>query len=176
MTDNNDLKGLRGWLILVGIGVVIAPIRLALELMPLYYDIFTNGSFEVLTTPGSNAYHPMWAPLIMFETVFNSLIILASCYLIYLYFSKHYLFPKVYIAIISLTLIFIPFDAWLLSYVMPDEPIFDAETTKQFVRTLVGAVIWVPYMLISQRVKATFVEKRPNDASQQDTKSPATSA
>ena len=176
MTDNNDLKGLRGWLILVGFGVVIAPFRLAVELLPLYYGIFTDGSFEVLTTAGSNAYHPMWAPLIMFETLFNSLIILASCYLIYLYFSKHYIFPKIYIAIMSLSLIFIPFDAWLLSFVMPDEPMFDAETTKQFVRTLVAAVIWVPYMLISQRVKATFVEKRPNDISQQDVSSPAASA
>ena len=70
MTDNNDLKGLRGWLIVVGLGVVIWPLRLLAELLPLYYEIFTTGSFEVLTTPGSDAYHPMWAPLIIFETVF----------------------------------------------------------------------------------------------------------
>lgn len=176
MTDNNDLKGLRGWLIVVGLGVVIWPLRLLAELLPLYYEIFTNGSFEVLTTPGSDAYHPMWAPLIIFETVFNSLIILATCYLIYLYFSKHYLFPKVYIAITLFSLAFIPFDAWLASFVMPNEPMFDPETTKQLVRTLVTATIWVPYMLISQRVKATFVEKSPNKPNQPDDSNAVASA
>lgn len=169
MTDKNDLKGLGGWLILIGIGVVISPFSLAAELMPLYYGIFTDGIFEILTTQGSEAYHVMWGPLIVFETVFNSLLILVSCYLIYLYFSKHYMFPKVYIAIVIFSLVFIPFDAWLASFVLPDEPMFDPATTKEFTRTIFTTVIWVPYMLISKRVKATFVENIPNNTSQQDT-------
>lgn len=94
MNDNNGLKGLRGWLILVGIGVVIGPFRLAYDFGPLYYSIFTDGSFEILTTPGSDFYHPLLGPLLVFEAVYNSLMVLASIYLIYLFFSKHYLFPK----------------------------------------------------------------------------------
>lgn len=176
MNDKNDLKGLGGWLILIGIGVVIGPFRLAAEMVPLYYGIFTDGTFEVLTTQGSEAYHVMWGPLIVFETVFNSLLILASCYLIYLYFSKHYLFPKVYIAIVIFSLVFIPFDAWLASFVLPDEPMFDSATTKEFARTIFTTVVWVPYMLISKRVKATFVENMPNKTSQQDTSEAGASA
>ena len=168
MTDNSNLKGLGGWLILVGIGVVVGPFRLAAEFVPLYYSIFTDGTFEVLTTQGSEAYNPMWGPLLVFETIFNSLIILASCYLIYLYFSKHYLFPKVYITIVLFSLVFIPVDAWLASFVLPDEPMFDPATTKELAKTIFTAVIWVPYMLISKRVKVTFVEKIPNKSSQQD--------
>ena len=176
MTDNNDLKGLGGWLILVGIGVVVGPFRLAAELVPLYYGIFTDGSFEILTTQGSEAYHVMWGPLIVFETIFNLLVILASCYLIYLYFSKSYLFPKLYISIVIFSLVFIPFDAWLATFVLPDEPMFDPATSKELARTLFMAVVWVPYMLISKRVKATFVEHMPNKSSQQDACESGTSA
>lgn len=165
MTDNDNLKGLGGWLILVGIGVVIGPYRLAAEFVPLYYSIFADGSFEVLTTPGSEAYHPMWGPLIVFETIFNSLIILSSFYLVYLYFSKNYLFPKVYIAIVLFSLVFIPVDAWLVSSVLPDEPVFDQATIKDFARTLFTTVVWVPYMLVSKRVKVTFVENMPKKSS-----------
>lgn len=176
MNDSNELKGLSGWLILVGIGVVISPFRLAYEFGPLYYSIFTDGTFEILTTKGSEAYHQLWGPLLVFEAVYNSLMVLVSFYLIYLFFSKHHLFPKVYIAIVLISLFFIPLDAWFGSFVITDEPMFDPATTKEFARTLISAVIWVPYMLVSRRVKATFVESMPNNSSQKDVSEAGASA
>lgn len=158
---NSKPKGLGGWLILVAIGIVLAPLRLASSTVPMYYNIFTDGTFQIVTDPTSDVYHPFWGPLLIIEAIYNSLMILTHVYLIYLFFSKHYLFPKVYIAIITISLIFIPLDAWLGSFVLPDEPMFDPDTFKEFFRTLVGGLIWVPYMLLSERVKATFVEKMP---------------
>lgn len=162
MSDKKELKGLRGWLILVGIGVVIGPFRLAYGFGPMYYSIFTDGTFQILTDAGSEAYHPLWGPLLIGEALYNSLMVLVSAYLVYLFFSKHYLFPKVYIATVGISLVFIPLDAWVGSFVITDEPMFDPATAKEFVRTLIGGIIWVPYMLLSKRVKATFVEKMPN--------------
>jgi len=168
VNDNNELKGLGGWLVLVGIGVVIGPFRLAYEFGPLYYSLITDGGFEYLTTPGTEAYHRLWGPLLISEAVYNCLIVLASFYLIYLFFSRHYMFPKAYMAIALISVVFIPLDAWLGSFVITDEPMFDPATTKEFAKTLFVAVVWVPYMLVSKRVKATFVEKMPNKSSQQD--------
>lgn len=162
MNDKDNLKGLGGWLILVGLGVVISPLRLAYEFGPMYYAIFTDGTFQILTTPGTDVYHSLWGPLLVGEAVCNSFLILASIYLVYLFFTKHYLFPKVYIAIILFSLFFIPFDAWVGSFVITDEPIFTPEITRELTRTLIGALIWIPYMLVSKRVKATFVESVPN--------------
>lgn len=162
MSDNNELKGLRGWLILVGIGVVIGPFSLMYRFGPTFYSIFTDGTFQILTNVDSEAYHPLWGPLLIGEALYNLLMVLASAYLIYLFFSKHYLFPKVYIAIVGISLVFIPLDAWLSSFVITDEAMFDPATTKEFFRTLISGIIWVPYMLVSKRVKATFVEKTPN--------------
>jgi hypothetical protein len=39
---------------------------------------------------------------------------------------------------------------------------FDPETTQEFFRLLVGAFIWIPYLLLSQRINITFVEHKPN--------------
>jgi hypothetical protein len=165
MDNHDELKGLGGWLILVGIGVVVGPSRLAYGYGPIYYSIFTDGTFEILTTAGTEAYHPLWGPFLIGEAICNSFIVLASVYLIYLFFTKHYLFPKVYIAIVAISLIFIPLDAWLGSFVLINEPMFDPATTKEFARTLVNAVIWVPYMLVSKRVALTFVEHMPTNSS-----------
>ncbi len=166
MTDNNDYKGLGGWLILVGIGIVISPFRLLITSVSLYRPLFSDGSWEALTTPSSQHFAPYFDTLIIGEMCFNGLMFLASAYLVYLYFSKHYLFPKVYIGIVVASLIFIPFDAWLVTFVFPDEPMFDPDTMKEFLKTVVAAVIWVPYMLVSKRVKATFVEHKPYNYSQ----------
>ncbi len=162
MNSKDDLKGLGGWLILLGFGVVTAPFRLAYGYVPMYYSIFTDGAFNVLTTVGTEAYHPLWGPLLIGELFYNSLMVLASAYLIYLFFSKHFLFPKVYITVVLVSLIFIPLDAWIGSFIITDEPMFDPSTAKEFGRTLTGAVIWIPYVLLSKRVKSTFVEKTPN--------------
>jgi hypothetical protein len=106
MTDKNKLKGLSGWLILVGIGVVLNPIRLLFSLIPAYKPIFADGVWEALTTPGSAVYTPYFGALFIGEFIFNTLMFAACIYLIYLFFSKHYLFPKVFIGIALVSLIF----------------------------------------------------------------------
>ena len=41
---------------------------------------------------------------------------------------------------------------------LPDEPFFYSETIKEIARGLITTIIWVPYMMVSKRVKATFVK------------------
>ena len=160
--DNNELKGLDGWLILVGIGVVIGPIMLFVT-----SPIFDTGVWETLTTVGSESVYPLYLGLLVAgEMVGAALFMIASLYLIYLFFSKHYLFPKVYIGVTLAALIFFLLDAWLAAKIFPSEPIFDDETAKEFVRTLISVAIWVPYMLVSKRVRLTFVKNLPNKKTQ----------
>lgn len=158
MDNQHDLVGLRGWLILVGIGVVLTPIRLAFTGIPTFLPLFSDGTWEALTTPGSDYYHSGWFWLLSGEMLFNIVALLLSLLLAYWFFTRDHRFPKLYIALISLMLISILVDAWAVSLIVPDEPMFDDETGKDLYRTLLAAVIWIPYMLISKRVKATFVE------------------
>ncbi|MGD8841462.1 MAG: DUF2569 domain-containing protein [Gammaproteobacteria bacterium] len=161
--DDQDqkLKGLGGWLILVGFGVVAAPIRMLTQFVPVYMPIFSDGTFGALIDPDSDYYIPYFGAYIVGEIFCNAIILLASIYLIYLFFSKHHLFPRLYILIVAGSLFFILLDAWVGMYFFPGDPFMDEAMARDFGRVLIGALIWIPYMLVSKRVKLTFVEHRP---------------
>ena len=154
----NEKRRLGGWLILVGLGVVFSPVRLLMTTLPAYQPLLQSDVWSALTSEDSPAYHPLWGPLLVGEITVNLGIFLASLYLIYLFFTRHWLFPSFYIGIVLTSLVFIPADAWLVSIVLQEQPMFDANTTRELVRTLIGALIWIPYMLMSERVKTTFVK------------------
>ncbi len=160
MDNQTELKGLRGWLILVGIGTVIAPIAVMITLMSEMAPVLSDGTWEALTTEGSEFYHPLWGTLITGEICFNLALILVGGFAIYLFFTKNYRFPRVYIGIVVASLVFTVLDAGLLSMILPTEPMFDAESMRSLGRNVAAACIWIPYMLISKRVRATFVEGR----------------
>ena len=163
MTETSSqapLGGFGGWLPVVGISIVFGLIGVIANTYT-YSQIFSDGTWEALTTPGTDVYNPLWAPVIIGQLIFNSALALAYICLICLCFTKHYLFPKVCIASMAVTLVYIPLRGWVGTFVVPDKLMFDPETTEEFTRTLTGAVIWIPYMLVSKRVKATFVEISP---------------
>ncbi len=159
--STEDLKGLKGWLILVGIGVVLSPIRMLVAYGPLYSGIFSDGTWEALTDPASEVYIRFFDVLLLTELAANGIVFALSVYAIWLYFSKSYLFPKIYIAILAGSLAFMLVDEWAVSLVIPETPMFsDRAAFVDFARSLIGSLIWIPYLLVSKRVKATFVEGR----------------
>ncbi len=158
MTDEKKLEGLGGWLILVGLGIIASPIKISVQVYPVYSKLFTSGSWAALTTPGTEAYHPLWAPILISEISINVVLALTWLFIAFLFFAKKRLFPKWYIGILVFTLTFMLVDAVAIKAVLPNEEIFDPDTIKELARTLVTMLIWVPYMLMSKRVKATFVK------------------
>ncbi|MEQ8789185.1 MAG: DUF2569 domain-containing protein [Pirellulaceae bacterium] len=149
-------QGLGGWLILVGIGLAITPFRLGAVIFLIHVPLFTNGTWEVLTSPGSPQYHPLWAPLLIFEVLTNVAFIVTYLVVGYLFLSRSRFFPRTYITVACINLFFIIFDAWACSFVLQGDSIFDPDTTREIVRSLISAAIWIPYMLVSKRVKNTF--------------------
>lgn len=155
--QNQGPEGIGGWLILVAIGLVLTPIRLVAMMLPAYAEVFTSGTWDVLTTPGSGAYSPLWAPLLLGEIVINALLLCAGIVLIYLFFTKRRPFRRFYIGVSLFSLAFIVVDAYSFKLVLPDDPVFDPQTARELVRAVIAAAVWVPYMLVSKRAKNTFV-------------------
>ena len=153
----SHLEGLGGWLILVGLGVTLAPLRLVAQVLPPYIRMFSDGSYAALTTPGAAAYNALWMPLLLVEIAINIGLVLSWIYLAIAFFGRRRQFPKRYIGIICFTLAFQIVDAWAVSAVARHVEAFDAQTASEIVRTVIAAVIWIPYMLTSKRVKSTFV-------------------
>lgn len=156
-TDRHE-RGIGGWLILVAIGIIIAPFQVLIQLVPVYIEIFSTGIWEVLTTPGSDVYNPLWIPILIGEMTVNAGIVLGWIFLAILFFTKKKLFPKFYIGMLVFNLAFLLLDAFAVKAVLPNEPIFDPDTLNNVLRTFLTIIIWVPYMLISKRVKVTFIQ------------------
>jgi hypothetical protein len=149
--------GLSGWLVLVGLGLVITPFRLAIFLLQTFPPIFRDGTWGTLTTPGSGPYHPLWAPLLIAEMAINLIFIATSLYLLFLFFQKSARFPRLYTLFLLSNLAFLLADAFAVTIVLPTQPFMDASTAREFGRSVFSACIWVPYLFLSKRVKNTFV-------------------
>lgn len=157
LANNERLSGLGGWLILVGIGLFVAPTRWLIFVVQTYPPIFRDGNWELVTTPGTESYHQLWAPLLIGEIVGNILFIVAGIFLIFLFFQRSRRFPSLYIAMMVANLMFIIADAWLLTFILPNEPMFDSDTVREAGRSAGALLVWGPYMSVSERVKNTFV-------------------
>jgi hypothetical protein len=155
-TGPNTLEGLRGWLILVGIGIVFTPLRL-LSTYKETSEIFSKGYWAALTTSGTEAYTPFFGTFFVSEIIVNIVQLVLWIYIAYLFFSKKSRFPKWYIAMGLFGLTVMVADTIAVKFIFPDEPAIDPDTIKGFGRSLIFVFIWIPYMLYSKRVKATFV-------------------
>ncbi|MBD3789434.1 MAG: DUF2569 domain-containing protein [Campylobacterales bacterium] len=168
MTDNHytqqqkDLNGLKGWLILVGFGLIFKPVYLIVSLVPIYQEIFSSTQWEIITTEGAQTYGHTLVPFIIGESLINIFLFVAAFYLLYLFFTKHYLFPKIFIFIAGFTFIFVLIDAWVGAIILKT-PFIDNETGRELFRSGIYAIIWIPYMYVSKRVKATFVKGKTNE-------------
>ena len=157
MTDTpSKLEGLGGWLIFVGIGLVVRPIWLLTHEAPSLVGLFTTGVWQANTTPGSPMYHPLWRYIFSLEVIGNLGVLLVELWLLFLFARRSTHFPRWFIALALFIPAFILVDAWLVTRIPMQGPLWDPGTIQNFGRTAVQALIWVPYMLVSKRVKATF--------------------
>ncbi len=161
-TANGEPSGLGGWLILPAIGLFVLPIRLAISLNSDFLPIFQEGYWDVLTTPGSEAYHHLWAPLITFEIAGNAFFIIFDIILIFLFFAKSYRFPTLMIIYLASNFLFVVSDFFFADFIPAVAAQGDAESIKELFRSIIGAMIWIPYFLVSKRVKNTFVKPESN--------------
>jgi hypothetical protein len=158
IAKQHPLYGVGGWLILVAIGTVVTPIRIAIGLVPLY------------TTIDYATLHPNLFAFILAEIALNAVFILWSLTNLLLLLSKHRWFPRSFAAAIAFSVIFITLDAVASKFIMdsieqpmPWDKVFDPETLREAVRSVVAAAIWIPYSFVSRRVNVTYLNRVRGD-------------
>ncbi|MCL2831079.1 MAG: DUF2569 domain-containing protein [Betaproteobacteria bacterium] len=145
--ENAELKGLGGWLILVGFGLIVTVIMLPLAVLGIVY--LAQGSPGAMKTPYvifTIIGYLAWAGLAGFS--------------LYLFFTKSRRFPRFFIGYTLFGLFVCVADAFLFRFA-PAGLLDTAESgdvTRQLFQQLFYTVIWVTYMQRSKRVKNTFVE------------------
>jgi len=149
-------RGIGGWLILPVLGLFVFPVRVLISLVTDYVPIFQDGIWGNLTTPGSEVYHSLWAPVIIAEIFCNVGFLLFDLALLYLLFTKSHRFPVAFIVFTLANLLFIVSDA-AIAWQIPAVAARGLEGVgAEIARALLVAAVWVPYMLVSKRVRNTF--------------------
>ncbi len=148
--------GVGGWLVLVAIGLVLAPFRILFQLAQDILPVFTNGAWEILTDPASASFHPLWAPLIVFELVGSVVFVAASIAALVLFARRSPLFPRAMVWYYLSNLGFIAADFFALDLIPAVAGTQDSVASQDLLRSMLATAIWVPYMYRSRRVKNTF--------------------
>lgn len=148
--------GIGGWLILPVIGMFVFPVRVVAILVTDYWPLFERGIWTNLTTPGSPVYHALWGPVILYEMVCNGLFLVYDLVLLILLFGKSRRFPMAFVVFALLNVLFLVSDA-ALAWQIPAVAARGLEgAAGEIARAVVAAAVWVPYMLVSKRVRNTF--------------------
>jgi len=152
-----SLEGIRGWLILPLLSLFIIPLRTVFYTMTYLVPAMSKEVWLALTTPGSEAYHHLWGPVLIFEMSGNLTVFVFSVLLLVLFFKKSRLLPKFYISFLVFNMAFVVGDYFLVNQIPFVAAQDDPETAGEVVKAISHTAIWVPYFLVSKRVKATFV-------------------
>ena len=146
-----------GPLILVAIGRVLA-IPISLYAVVHFVGIFLKpGVWSILTSPDSRAYHPLWAPTIVYEGVGKLSIFVCCIVLAWMFFARKRIFRPTIIIYSLLLLVFLWSDQFLAAIITAKHTDAASGTIARSIGTTIGTLIWVPYYLISDRVKRVFV-------------------
>jgi hypothetical protein len=156
--DAVPLQGLGGWLILLGGKLCFALVARVFVLAKSWNAYFSSPVWQGMATSTGEHYHPLFAPLLIFEMLASVGLLVANVLIIALFFSKRRLFPKAYIVWVVLgTLVFVVEGVAGRFIPMIAEATDDDKSLREFATVLGGVIIWCSYVLKSRRVKATFV-------------------
>jgi Protein of unknown function (DUF2569) len=141
----SDVQSIGGWLIFVAIGLGISSLHSIYGIYGPLHVLYGNQFQERLSD------YPGLADLLLFEAVSNTIFLIALVALNYLFYNKKKEFPGLMIAFYALNLLVILVDHGVALHFHPDS------SPAKLLGSIVGAAIWIPYYLWSDRVKATFV-------------------
>jgi hypothetical protein len=155
-------SGLRGWLMLVAIGVWTAPLMIAAGVIYPLAETTAPAAWAALTDPGSPAYHAGWGPMLTMNVIVAT-VSLAWCVLNLVLMVKHMRsFPMMYamlnVVMIAWGLVQLGTLAWIMGTMDTMVP-----ELAGVIWTILGVALWVTYLYRSNRSRATFIRPAPSD-------------
>jgi hypothetical protein len=143
-------------LVLVGLGLVASAIVSGGALVDTFGNL-TPDAWGLHAVPGGANFDAWWAPLVLMEVIAQVgrlvFVLLATV----LFFQRRSSFPRVvfvlYVACVLATALDIGASG-LIGITA------STETIAELVRAIFATLVWGSYVLVSKRVKATFVRRR----------------
>jgi hypothetical protein len=142
-------QGLGGWLIPVAVGLFIHPVRLVRMLGQTWETHVADGAWQALEAAQG--------ALVAAQLGGRAALLLAGLVMLYLYFGRKRAFPAWYLVVSVIGLAFAGGEAWARHLLFPDAEVLDALTRRELLQGAAQCLIWVPYVLLSGRARATFI-------------------
>lgn len=157
--EEQRIIGLGGWLVLVGLGLCLAPLLRLVTVGQHWEGYFSIHVWQAVATPNGASYHPLYGPLLIFEVLGNTVMLGLNLLALCLFFSKRRAFPRIYITFILLNAAFLLLDD-IASAQIPSlqTPGTSVSSYRETARVMLYAMIWTAYMVRSRRVRLTFVK------------------
>ncbi len=143
---DSPLRGIGGWLILVGIALISIPLQHVYSLVHYILPLLTSDRYAFMFLR-----YPALKPLVMCELIVSLVFLAYMVMLNVLFYRKMRPFPYLYIVYISMSLIFGVVDH------LGTQAVLHNSSPKLVIQMFIFACIWIPYLLLSQRVKLTFI-------------------
>lgn len=166
-------SGLGGWMVLPIILLFLTVFAALSVFFVSQLPAFRSDVWSDLTTSGTAAYHPLWAPTLVFEAFANAVMIVFPILLLVLIFRKRRVAPRFVIGFAFFLLLarvvdsvaVIPLAMDSLRHAGYLDTAHDMTTSAltALVMALVLAAIWIPYFFLSKRVRNTFVREKAMD-------------
>jgi hypothetical protein len=153
-SDTQFLNGLSGWLIVLAAMLWVTLLGAVFQAMSDVPQIIRGNLWVEYTTPGRAAYHPLWAALLALDWGSNLFALVLIPVLLTLFLQRKRTFPTV---MFWTLLVFVALVA--LRFGVADRIMFikGDGVAVPLVLAILKAVVWIPYLRLSKRVKATFV-------------------
>ena len=155
--ESNELDGLWGWLLLFTGWVVLKIIGIGFLIASSFLPLFRDGTWQALTRPDSPAYHPLWERVLLFELAGNIAIGAMAMVTLALLVVRSSYAPKSAIALLVGNVAVAAVSYFIAGQIpsLTDRGT-DYESLAVLVRSTLAMLVWVPYFVMSKRVKATF--------------------
>ena len=152
-------KAIGGGLVLPAIGLVLSPFVMGFQIFSTDYF----GKANWLGLQNLDIENPGALSAVLGAELFvNILFLIFSLLLVVLFFTKRTSLPKLIIGFYAVNFAFTLIDLFLYDYLIPsylleNDPSQYTDATRSFI----AAAIWIPYFLVSDRVKNTFCNVYP---------------
>ena len=143
---------LGGFLVLISIGVILSPFGLGLRVLEGFL-FFGTSTWDKLTDPASRNFVLHFDTFSYGEFLGSSVLWLASIYLFVLWRIRRKDFRLWYIGISIASLVYLISDIIFANILFPNLPAFGPGTAI----AMLWSAIAIPYMIVSKRVRAYFV-------------------
>ena len=146
-----------GWITVIGISIVIQPFSILFTMLSQSGSIYYTKSGWDLLNDHSGMMIAGYRALLLFEMLFNVMLVCFSILLNFLFFKKRDSFPMLYSIYLGGNLVFIIVDTAAAYSLYGASGISYDYQLNQIVRQMIQSGIWIPYLNKSARVRRTFV-------------------